>query len=765
MFKIDIIYKISDIFSVMLYSSRIGGSAFVTAFLPFLAALVMLLPARGADMANYALCDVRVLYLFDDPTRIDWPTIYYLNDYHGCRVDVVSLSAENKFRKESHELTDKQLFLHNYMLPVDDSLWLDSLAADLFRERRPDIIIFGNLNNRQLDGVFKEYVMNLPYDDRRVFNILKVYRLLNRPDDETGSGPTVSLNSRELSNRYADRLNSEVTYFFPWYRREDSYAQKLVHYALIRKHQETHSPEPDFLSGINPTRLVGIIEGLPVTGPMKTTFQKQARKFVGYFGAARKSVGRNRADLIVNGYRELMFLGEQTASAAATETATDFQQFIRDLLARAERAALQAAGVTWEGQIILRDSPHGPRLKFIAAVSANGPQAVRLANIKFHPHWDTTVTVLDERAVNISPHQSYVKEYLIDIERSRLETQVPESLSFSAEIVYGQIPLEVYTTLPLWKAPDIQINFDPDFFFVPPVATLDVDRVISSMNWKVIITKPYEFSGKVKINLATPRGLFAGAYRQELTLDKGSRRETVRIPFTVSKLFEQGIQNQTVTLSMDDRLVAADTGRVRIASCEVADTIRVGFMPDTTGLLEDALRLTDAAFSPLTDRTLVTADLDAYNVIVMGSGCFRRYPSLREVTDRFEDYLRYGGSVVVFGQPDDWPQGLLPVSLAPAGERLQQAEISCRIENARILSQPHEIKTADLLGYFADSRLAASAVVSPAERVFTTASGGTLLSVSRIGDGQVIFCGLPLLEMISELDLEAIHLFSNILNY
>jgi hypothetical protein len=29
----------------------------------------------------------------------------------------------------------------------------------------------------------------------------------------------------------------------------------------------------------------------------------------------------------------------------------------------------------------------------------------------------------------------------------------------------------------------------------------------------------------------------------------------------------------------------------------------------------------------------------------------------------------------------------------------------------------------------------------------------------------MIYCGLPLLEMVAELDLEAIHLIANILNY
>jgi len=57
------------------------------------------------------------------------------------------------------------------------------------------------------------------------------------------------------------------------------------------------------------------------------------------------------------------------------------------------------------------------------------------------------------------------------------------------------------------------------------------------------------------------------------------------------------------------------------------------------------------------------------------------------------------------------------------------------------------------------------AIVSPAERVFQTSDGAALLSVSRLGMGQMIYCGLPLLEMVAQLDLEAIHLVANILNY
>jgi hypothetical protein len=297
------------------------------------------------------------------------------------------------------------------------------------------------------------------------------------------------------------------------------------------------------------------------------------------------------------------------------------------------------------------------------------------------------------------------------------------------------------------------------------VARINVDQVVASMNWKAVITKPLDYAGEVTVDLATPRGVFAGAYRQHWNLEKGRSAETVRIPFSVSNLFGQGVHFQTISLLEGGQELAADTGRIRIADCEIDDRIKIGFLPDSTGVLEDILRMTNATFQPLTNRAFVTADIDAYNVIVIGSGAFRDYPSLLDARDRLEDYLRYGGSIVILGQPSDWPEGILPVSFLPGQERISTDMITTRIPKANVLSRPYTINQEHLLGWFDRARDVSGAVVAPSERVLVTPTGATLLSVSRLGDGQIIYCGLPLQEMIGELHLESIHLLANILNY
>ena len=372
---------------------------------------------------------------------------------------------------------------------------------------------------------------------------------------------------------------------------------------------------------------------------------------------------------------------------------------------------------------------------------------------------------MDTVPVNVTPHQTFTREYLIDIDRRHLEAEQPDSLVFITEMEYGPIPLTVRSTLPIWERPELAVSFEPDFYFVPSPVELDIDRVVSSATVRAVITKPSDYVGKVNFEFITPRGLFAGVYNKTLDLRPGTTQETIRLGFSISQLFELGTQPLAIELSQDGRLVAADSAIVRIASCRISDRVKVGFLADTSGAFEDVMQMTGATFRPLTDRGLITANLSAYNVLVVGSGAHRFYPSLVKMKDRFETYLRQGGSLIVFGQPEDWPEGVFPISLAPVLELVDKNNIKNRIEKAKILTQPYKISENSLFSSFFKKREVIAAAVAPAERVLVTPSGATLLSVSRVGDGQLIYCGLPLMDMISRLNIDAIHLLANILNY
>jgi hypothetical protein len=107
----------------------------------------------------------------------------------------------------------------------------------------------------------------------------------------------------------------------------------------------------------------------------------------------------------------------------------------------------------------------------------------------------------------------------------------------------------------------------------------------------------------------------------------------------------------------------------------------------------------------------------------------------------------------------------VPASIVPSFELASNTDLTNRIPEARILSKPYKITEKNLLSSFYKPVELASAVVTPAEIVYVTPSGSAVLSVSRLGSGQLIYCGLPVLDLISKLNIDAIHLFANILNY
>ncbi len=717
--------------------------------------------AYSADLIKYAVSDIEVLYVYEDETEIDWPTIYYLNENFGCRVDLLKLIERTQFEITTTTIEKKQIYHHVASMPGSDQTTIKKLIHKLFQNRRPDVVIFDEQSKNSLYSAFKNKIRTTEPTANNLFNILKIYSRLYTVSS-IDSKNLVILNSNELYNRYKDRIEYEVPFLFPNYSNYDKKYSHLTKFKLEKNYLSQKKSSDNFISGISSFRLVSIIDSILVDGPMKRTIAKQAKKFNSYLNAAKISSGKRKVDFVVDGYRELVYLRQHKKAMSQYQ---EYNKYINSLFLRAENAALNLVGINWEGKIILRDSPHGPRLKFQAAVSVDGPREVTINSFKFHPYYDSSVVVLSDEPQKILPHQSYMKEFFIDIDRSYLEGKISDSLQFSVEIEYGQIPLMFTSSLPIWEAPDLQIKLVPDFYFVKPFPKVDVDKIVSNLNLKVIITKPYNYAGIAEIRFKTPDGMFAGAYHKKIQLDKSTISETIRIPFTISNLFELGTQFETVELLVDNKVVASDTGKIRIASCKIPDTRKIGFLPDESGLLEDILSMTDAAYRPLTDRTLVKGDLYAYDVIIIGSNSFKSYRSFTQLKDRFEVYLRQGGSLVILPQPEDWPSSAIPVSFVPTVEVVDKTDLTNRIKEARVLSKPYAISDKNLLSSFYKKKVVRPAIISPAERVFVTKSGATLLSISRLGEGQIIYCGFPLLEMVSNLDIEAIHLFANILNY
>ncbi len=714
---------------------------------------------------SQALCDINVLYVAGDDETIDWASIYHLNSQYGCRVDIVKMKKRMSYDYVKSSIPGHEIYLHKFSLHESKSEMFNKLRDELFKQKRPDIVLFGISENDILFNSLRSYIINLKSSTEFHFNILKIYEQSEETGQDLETTSQVILNVNELAKSYQSRMRFEIPALGIKYVDYDKLNQNLVRYNLIYNQALESGTGSGFLVNIPNNRLENIFDKLVQVGPKKITLKRQTRNFLSFLNSARRSSGKEQIDFILKGYRAVLDLMDAVKRDELFSNKVDLHFYFEELIRKTKKLAQDGVGINWDGKIILRDSPHGTRLKFRASLAANGPKEIELLSIKFYPYWEQTVIVVDSQPKTIEPHQAFVREYLIDIDQEYLGAKLTDSLLFEAEIQYGPIPLTIRNTIPIWERPELGVTFEPDFYFIPSPAELDIDRVISSRTVRAIITKPTDYTDTLNLEFTTPNGLFAGAYNKTIVLNKGTTHETIRISFTISKLFELGIQNLGLSLSKHDNILAIDTGIVRIASCKIKDVIKIGFIPDTTGMLEDILQMTDAGYRPFTDRGLLTADLDAYDVIIVGSGSFRNYPSLKKMKNRYEEFVRNGGSLIVLGQPEDWPEDMLPVILSPSEEFITKEEITNRIDQARLLNQPYKISQLNLFSSFFKKREVATAVVAPAEKVFVTPSGATLLSVSRIGDGQIIYCGLPLLDLIAKLEIDAIHLFANLLNY
>ena len=735
--------------------------------LPVLAVLyglILATPVRsGGTAVDYALCDVRVACFVQSTEDIDWPTLYYLNDNFGCRIDIVLIKQRARFQIETVSLADKHLYLHRVYLSTNAPVSVDDAVRGLFINQKPDLLLFENSFGEQSMGRWIKSIKELNSSNIDLFGLSKVFKRVKYGSKEKSN--QIIVNAQEFSKRFESRMNVEIRKLLGRKFSLSSHYDRLNYYEQIEIDGASEAAGTGFLSGIDILRLPQVAEmALPV-GPIRKTFVLRVNRFVSAFRAARNVKGKEHVAFVVEGYRALYDLTQHASYKRILSSAGGLDLYLSEVMAKAERAALAAVGLSWEGSVILRDTPHGPSLKYRISVVVDGPFEITLSKISFHPYWDTTEVILNKDDKTILPHQSFVREYHIEIDQKYLDSHQPDSLRFTAELAYSKIPLTISDVVPVWESPDLNIQFLPNFHFLRPVARLNIDRVIESLNWQVVISKPHDFEGTVKIDLKTPKGMFAGAYKQEIFLQSASTSNTIRIPFTISNLFELGIQIVRVSLIVDGQVVAADSGRIRVAQCHIADTVKIGFLPDSSGNLEDILRMTNATFQPITDRSLLVGNLNAYNVIAIGSGAYRNYSSFRKVRDRFEEYIRAGGSIVVFGQNQNWPIKSLPASIVPTMELISKETLENKIPGARILSRPYKITETNLLSLFYKPVEVASAIVTPAERVYVTASGATLLSISRLGRGQIIYCGLPLLEMIAKLNIDSIHLFANILNY
>ena len=272
------------------------------AFRYILLALLCLFGAIGSasqatsDPIRYALCDLRVVYLYDKPAAIDWPTIYYLNDRYGCRVDLVTVTKGLDFQAERRSIDGRQLAAWRFTIAVSDSNSTDSVIARLWPDRRPDVLIIGPIDNAGATAKFARAATSLEYMTSSLFNIVRVVRQAGAKDQHA-----VTLNARESYANYRDRIDSETPKLMG-----DLYQPHPPEQVLSRYTVESRKTgfRPDLISGLQPLRLVRVLDSLLKDGAVRQALERKAGNYVSLLQVAQTQSDRPRLQSVVTAWQE-----------------------------------------------------------------------------------------------------------------------------------------------------------------------------------------------------------------------------------------------------------------------------------------------------------------------------------------------------------------------------------------------------------------------------------------------------------------------------
>ena len=729
----------------------------------FLIICLVLGIAAGGDYSSAntinLLTDIRVAYFYEGAGHIDWPLIYYFAEENGCKVDLVTVESGPIF-KQLYQHSDRYNLSSSRFLVNDTSTaLLDSMIAEAFGGELPDIVIFaGEFNGRTMQTVEK-YLLDLNPDTSQVFYISKFYRGMADAD-----GRGVFLKSRQYwDSKYEEmvQMAEAVGMSIPMRDREEVYSV----YDLVKDRTPLIGQKPAFLSGIDRFKFDRILSISVESMVQRNALGINRKNYVNYLNDALKAQGDDRIGLLMKALLEAKKIRQvYYYQVGQVDTSAAVAKYIENTISSIVDAVFYEARVEYRGNISLIETAEGKKIKFRAEIDNNGYSTVKAGRLEFKPAWSKESTLIDSSWADLMPNNTLIREYSLDL--PEVEDDLNDhSLQFIGHVLYAGNDIEFTYRAGAFEKTGFSVEFVPDFLIIEPFPELNLDRLVEPAYMKAIITKPADFAGAVNIDINAPTGVHVGAYDKKLELRTGQTALEMKIPLAITKSL--GIQRQEVIINVSDRggLLTSDIAFVRQAEFDLPSNLIIAILADNNGLLEDILMQSNAAYKSLTDRYLKARELDYYDVVVIGSGNIED-PQLRPLLkDKLKSYLENGGTVIVFSRPGQWGGNMLPVSIVSGSDAQTGKGLQAKTANHPFFKEKYTIDILELLKRAMENYEPHPAVVFPCEKVIDAPEGATVLSETKFGRGTLIYCGLPLPEMIGNLDPDAIKLFANLLLY
>ncbi len=733
-----------------------GRTAKIALFLVLLCASSI--PSANAGWDNLKN-DIEVVYLFEQYNLIDWPLVFHLAVEEGCRVKMVTAAQGETFGVRKVQDSAKGITLYKMTAPSITWSFLDSMYAAVAVWRQPDIVISSQDFTSEAMQAFERYWLSLPYEAQRVFQVRKVYRR-----DFYGKQGSVHVNNAFYISRHLEEMKQlareligEVPKLYP----ENNYNT----YNLVKTQLPSQAGKASIVAGFERFRLDKLAAELMVPGMALNGVIEECNDYLAQLDNSEDCDGVESLNAAFGAVETLKNIKRDFLAHPNGREDAALVDYVDGAIEELSEILVERTGITLETKPYLRKSPQGMRLKVMAELQNNGPLEVKVGNLRLHPYWSNQVLEIEPGYVEVMPYKKFVREYTLELPDNRLETLRPESLLVTGEVDYYGRKLEFATYAGTKVISPLSVKFLPDFVIIQPFPKLEVDRLVTQLEISAIITKPVDEPADLNIKIETPSGIMAGAFEDHITMPAGVASYEFAIPVVATKSIPVGKDRIFIKLYEKGKLAAVDTCMAAVAENKINDKVKIALIPDDRGILEDIFIMTGANYKTISDRFLESRGIRYYDVIAIGTGADKYYPSLAVVDGKLRQYIEDGGTVLVFGQRNSWSEDNLPVSIQASEERLAPGDIAVGKGNHRLFDKTYKVDPADLIREMGAVPNSYPATVFPAEEIIASLKNGLLLAETRMQKGKLIYCGLPVPEMVRDLDRDALKFFTNIINY
>lgn len=732
--------------------------------------LVMLLTALSVDAGEIerkiaaAGSDLTALAVIVEGDEIPWSALLYLNQEYGAELSILIVHPSPLFRLDRRSTPDNLFHIIRAGKPSEmpDTGFADTVLAQLCSDHMyPDIALYRDrpISQQSIAGRIIDRIARVSTADTLALAPLGMTIV-----EKNIAVADLILSDEEFLNRYRVESASLDTLLEP-YGPSAYHPQKFRRFSVLANDKNMTAGAAGLLSNLERFRLPDLLAARMADGPEKNNLLGRLGKFRSYIRAAdsRHLGDGERLNLILSAYKEISSVVESMTAPTSRLYATGAPARARAIQKRAWGALQEAIGLEFSGELTTRGTPDGPVTKLSITASVSGPMPVGLAFLKLVRSEGLPVAV-DSIGRTILPHQQFTREYLIDLGRFGLDSLPADAYSFAVDATIGGMTLSLPVPYTPAGESAVSVAFLPGYAFLQPFTEGQTASLAQTFDWQLEISKPEEQEFRGRLEIQVPDGIVVGSFNKNIVIPAGLSRAYFDIHLAAGFSIGADLRRVRALLSVDGEKAAETSADVKVIRCAISEKRKIGFLADPDGRLEDFLRMAQASFQPLTANSLVRAPLDAYGMIIIGPDASANYSELRAVGDRLRQYVRNGGEVLILGQSEGWPADIFASSIHPARTRgFKQARISGA--DHPLLKFPYTIDIGRLIVDLDDNSPAFPAVISAGSPIVAAGELGAYLQVSKEGDGHIIYCGLPLLELAAKLNAEAVHLLANLLNF